>query len=1555
MAGTNELWRRKMVVRNIPGDWSQDMLVNFIEVATEADIADEEAGVEFFSGISHTALLTFAQPLTDLHIQNAESNCQTQRFPLKFLLVKSQPSSVVVRGVNSSVSSDNLLFYFESAEAGGGEEEVTECTIHDEWGMAVVTFASTEAAAGVLAVKEHTPCRGTTVRVEPCYEQFHGQLLRDNTPPQPSPHRVTSQDPVVRKKDSSSVWSAAAGEVSPRDQATPYHHSASKGDPVKKKENRDGVRSKPYSQSGARHGPTVGTKDKEGIWNDNGRHAFLNDCASPYFSRSSGQDSVVGKEDSRGSICSTHGRYGEVSVGDNATPYSQDATSGREDGSGVRNLDEGEVCLEDVALDFVRNRQPNPGLNHQGRDKRAELWPSFESLSPRADDCSDQLGFGRSKTKTFETPDADFAISHFHDVDPFRGTAGQSSACGQSTLSRQNFQDKKIATAKEGSDLDNNKELEWLRLKLMETEKENQRMLEQQRLTLMETEKEKHRMLEQQNKPSSPLKICTEIFPAYKLCLMHTFVDKETSSYGEVQIRESEGVVKFCCSQEMYDKFLLQLQCVEEETLPVLPAVTMILQTPAGKKYLQQLCPPSCSCDLQESTIVCATLSSDVTTAQRFLARMKATLKSLKVNGCAASQLQTFKQQLEQKFSLLHVTLPSGDADPVTVHCFSKDFDQVKAEVKDYLSRYKVFTNRFTLSGQEDRACRQWYTQNLDEMKNLIWKNGGEVTSMDDPASGGFTLMYQCHKDVSEKVQKMVQAIKKKTQVVAVDLESEFKSYTEQSLVINGLHNAEDTEFWCRQMEKKIGKRGLETVLSLTALPPKRKLPKLKYTRQAKQTKRPDSSRQPRQRPRVEQQQRTKPSGRQHRPNHHRHRDSVRPFEVNVGNCKLSVKTGNIAWEKADGVVCVVGEDMDLTKTAVGQAIVKQFPQATSALSRVAGRQQRAAGSVVSLAVPQAQSGSVTSLYVAVLSRGLRANLEDVVQGMVQQCLQLAVKYGNKSVAFPPLGVGRMFQFPEDTIAQAMVSAVRQFLQNSPGSLQSVRFVMYDANIARKFRETASKIGVQPRGLSVLDSDSESASSDVDNNGNSNDDDDDDDGKDLWGGRDDDTASSDSGDSDEDEVVFEIDVTDDEQASAVPPQTQPVQKSSSGRLQAHVCLKNQQDLTAVKAALREELRSEFLCEEISVEDLRTFKKLDPKSMGEIQAAADEKDVVLSIQTRGTGEVLVIRGHRLGMMEVSGIIRIKIHELMIQPAKGEERERPRYSRGSRSSGRTPEAEKMELPNYWSISQDGVFQNLENFVRDHRKFGKLHTVKDERGTEFSDITRLVRKTWDKRLVGAGKDASNLKHKDIQVVKVERLENPELWETYRTHRQHLLVRSKQDTKGHGFNPVEKAKGSTGPVKTTSLLSGRRGLSRCVESKVNEHYLFHGTKKEFIEKIIHGGLDSRLADHNAMLGQGIYTTESSTKADQYTDSKKQRTSGKKTMILMRVLLGDPYISKAFNPTKFRRPPCKRCYKDVCTCKNGTNFDSAIDDAGRNFREFVIYDRCSCYPEYFITYKRVG
>ena len=78
------------------------------------------------------------------------------------------------------------------------------------------------------------------------------------------------------------------------------------------------------------------------------------------------------------------------------------------------------------------------------------------------------------------------------------------------------------------------------------------------------------------------------------------------------------------------------------------------------------------------------------------------------------------------------------------------------------------------------------------------------------------------------------------------------------------------------------------------------------------------------------------------------------------------------------------------------------------------------------------------------------------------------------------------------------------------------------------------------------------------------------------------------------------------------------------------------------------------------------------------------------------------------------------------------------------------------------------------------------------------------------------------------------------------------------------------------------------------------------------------------------------------------QNKNGESKMFLMRVCLGDIFITTQM--TKFRRPPCMKCYDETCI-KHPELFDSVVAEFGSR-REFVVYDRVKCYPEYIITYK---
>lgn len=271
---------------------------------------------------------------------------------------------------------------------------------------------------------------------------------------------------------------------------------------------------------------------------------------------------------------------------------------------------------------------------------------------------------------------------------------------------------------------------------------------------------------------------------------------------------------------------------------------------------------------------------------------------------------------------------------------------------------------------------------------------------------------------------------------------------------------------------------------------------------------------------------------------------------------------------------------------------------------------------------------------------------------------------------------------------------------------------------------------------------------------------------------------------------------------------------------------------------------------------------------------------------------------------------------------------------------------QSPPYWSDIKPNT--ELTELLWQKKRF---YRVDVDKATEKA-VKTLVKKTWKKEYVGKGKDAINLSHENIRIKKVERIENVELFKKYAQKRLDYF-RMLADEGQQKLLSLDKVKVQTqGVVWTQKHLPDI--LQQDIFPEINEHFLFHGTKPDLIETTIRSGLDSRLSSPNGLFGQGIYTAESSTKADQYTDSKTNRKKGDHQMLLVRMLLGKMYICSDPNPPKYRRPPCMNmeCKKDNCIGGHDLH-DSVVADGQWLFREFVVYSSDQCYPEFLITYER--
>ena len=163
--------------------------------------------------------------------------------------------------------------------------------------------------------------------------------------------------------------------------------------------------------------------------------------------------------------------------------------------------------------------------------------------------------------------------------------------------------------------------------------------------------------------------------------------------------------------------------------------------------------------------------------------------------------------------------------------------------------------------------------------------------------------------------------------------------------------------------------------------------------------------------------------------------------------------------------------------------------------------------------------------------------------------------------------------------------------------------------------------------------------------------------------------------------------------------------------------------------------------------------------------------------------------------------------------------------------------MKIPSYWEIDTEKSTSpyNLVDI-----------TLSSGLGR---DICKIVQSTWKKNLIMFGQDAKGLTHASMRVTKVQRVENPELWQSYAMKRKHLGSRlSKSGT----------------PSRVDVKTSGT-DLDVHLKEDINEVYLFHGTKKKLLGGIINHGVDFRLSRDKPLFGRGAYFAESTTKADQY------------------------------------------------------------------------------------------
>ena len=225
-----------------------------------------------------------------------------------------------------------------------------------------------------------------------------------------------------------------------------------------------------------------------------------------------------------------------------------------------------------------------------------------------------------------------------------------------------------------------------------------------------------------------------------------------------------------------------------------------------------------------------------------------------------------------------------------------------------------------------------------------------------------------------------------------------------------------------------------------------------------------------------------------------------------------------------------------------------------------------------------------------------------------------------------------------------------------------------------------------------------------------------------------------------------------------------------------------------------------------------------------------------------------------------------------------------------------------------------------------------------------------------LGIGRDVKEKdKYTKLVIHKVERIENTQLWDVYANKKSNFERRLIYDLNNNNNNHQ---------LKRIKTVIEREWMQRDyqINDKINEKYLWTGTKPENVPLIIQQGAEERVASLRGLFGAGIYLAEYASKSDQYLVSDS---NGNCYMFLCRVLMGDAYVVEKYPP---RDKGVRRIQDipEVATKLNSNELktvpDSLLAECRRTghpnadlerYREMVLYDRAQVYPEFLVTLKR--
>eukprot|EP00759_Apiculatamorpha_spiralis_P010308 PhF_6_TR17085/c0_g1_i1/m.26228 len=257
-------------------------------------------------------------------------------------------------------------------------------------------------------------------------------------------------------------------------------------------------------------------------------------------------------------------------------------------------------------------------------------------------------------------------------------------------------------------------------------------------------------------------------------------------------------------------------------------------------------------------------------------------------------------------------------------------------------------------------------------------------------------------------------------------------------------------------------------------------------------------------------------------------------------------------------------------------------------------------------------------------------------------------------------------------------------------------------------------------------------------------------------------------------------------------------------------------------------------------------------------------------------------------------------------------------------------------------------------------------------FHSLQQVLMRSCIRQTLGSGRDQKvHITYNYLELDSAYRIENKSTWMPYALKRQQLrssLAQLRGKVAGGIDIPWDQLSCATKDCPAAEVSSSSPSLFSLVDeggldASANEVYLWHGTRAEVADIIIQNGFDERVANLRGFFGAAIYFAENSSKSDQYCVDDP---SGRYYIFLSRVLLGHPCkgdntsndsmgdgSSNKIDVRLNERIPPERPEE-----LGGGRYDSIVGVpslATSKYREFVVYDRTQCYPEYLLVYRRTN